>query len=53
MVICNEHSMKSSLQGMIYSDTAADNYGDANLFKQSMHTIPAKRFGIPEEVCIM
>ncbi|KAM5228889.1 peroxisomal trans-2-enoyl-CoA reductase [Ctenodactylus gundi] len=38
--------------GMIYSQTAVDNYGDVgqNMFASSFEKIPAKRLGVPEEV---
>uniref|UniRef100_A0A8D2B409 Peroxisomal trans-2-enoyl-CoA reductase n=1 Tax=Sciurus vulgaris TaxID=55149 RepID=A0A8D2B409_SCIVU len=38
--------------GIIYSKTAADNYGDIgqNLFESAFQNIPAKRIGVPEEV---
>ena len=41
-------------QGIIYSETAAANYGtsDSSAFKQNLHIIPARRLGIPEEVCL-
>ena len=40
------------IQGIIYSETAASNYGppDTSFFKHNMHIIPARRLGIPEEV---
>ena len=37
-------------QGVIYSKTAAANYADPNMFNRSLHIIPARRLGLPEEV---
>ncbi|XP_041371964.1 peroxisomal trans-2-enoyl-CoA reductase-like [Gigantopelta aegis] len=34
----------------IYSETAADNYGDTDIFKRVLPNIPAKRLGLTEEV---
>ncbi|XP_019856223.1 PREDICTED: peroxisomal trans-2-enoyl-CoA reductase-like [Amphimedon queenslandica] len=36
--------------GIIYSETAAKNYGGRHVFDEGLHIIPAKRLGIPEEV---
>ncbi|KAI6053820.1 peroxisomal trans-2-enoyl-CoA reductase [Marmota monax] len=38
--------------GIIYSQTAADSYGDngQSMFARSFQNIPAKRMGVPEEV---
>ncbi|KAG8521016.1 Peroxisomal trans-2-enoyl-CoA reductase [Galemys pyrenaicus] len=38
--------------GIIYSSTAAENYGDLakTLFEENFMNIPAKRLGIPEEI---
>ncbi|XP_002712624.2 peroxisomal trans-2-enoyl-CoA reductase isoform X1 [Oryctolagus cuniculus] len=38
--------------GIIYSQTAADNYGDVGreLFESSFQVVPAKRVGVPEEI---
>lgn len=38
--------------GIIYSQTAFDNYGDLtkDLFRRSYQNIPAKRLGVPEEI---
>ena len=38
------------LQGVIYSETAAANYPDPDVFNRSLHIIPARRLGYPEEV---
>ena len=38
------------LQGVIYSETEAANYPDPDVFNQSLHIIPARRLGYPEEV---
>lgn len=41
------------LQGTIFSKTAMENYKDfgPTLFKMSVPFSPAKRLGVPEEVC--
>lgn len=41
------------LQGTIFSKTAVENYKDLgpHLFKMSVPHCPAKRLGVPEEVC--
>lgn len=41
------------LQGTIFSKTAMENYKDfgPGLFKRSISYSPAKRLGVPEEVC--
>ncbi|CAI8057532.1 Peroxisomal trans-2-enoyl-CoA reductase [Geodia barretti] len=36
--------------GVIYSETAAANYPDPETFNRSLHIIPARRLGCPEEV---
>lgn len=41
------------LQGIIYSETAAANYGDSPVFEISTEFMPACRLGTPEEVMIM
>ena len=38
------------LQGVIYSETAVANYPDPDVFNCSLHIIPARRLGYPEEV---
>ena len=38
------------IQGVIYSETAAANYADPDTFNRSLHIIPARRLGYPEEV---
>lgn len=41
------------LQGTIFSKTAMENYKEfgPTLFKMSIPSSPAKRLGVPEEVC--
>ncbi|OBS64727.1 hypothetical protein A6R68_06737 [Neotoma lepida] len=41
--------------GVIYSQTAADNYGELgqSMFERAFEAIPAKRIGVPEEVMYM
>lgn len=41
------------LQGTIFSKTAVENYKDfgPHLFRMSVPHCPAKRLGVPEEVC--
>lgn len=38
------------IQGSIYSETAAANYPDADIFKKAVSFIPANRVGTVEEV---
>jgi peroxisomal trans-2-enoyl-CoA reductase len=38
------------IQGVIFSETAAANYPDPDMFNRSLHIIPARRLGYPEEV---
>ena len=40
------------MQGVIYSETAVANYADQDAFNRSLHIIPARRLGYPEEVCV-
>ena len=40
-------------QGVIYSETAAANYPDPDMFNRNLHIIPARRLGYPEEVSIL
>ena len=45
-------SLHESPQGIIYSETAAANYGDNPVFEVSTELMPACRLGTPEEVRI-
>ena len=45
-------SLHKSPQGIIYSETAAANYGDNPVFEISTELMPACRLGTPEEVRI-
>lgn len=42
--------MISHTQGIVYSETAAANYPDPDMFNSYLHIIPARRLGYPEEV---
>lgn len=43
----------SCIQGIVYSETAAANYGDNPVFEIGMDIVPACRLGTPEEVKIL
>ncbi|EGV95623.1 Peroxisomal trans-2-enoyl-CoA reductase [Cricetulus griseus] len=49
---CN---IRKEEEGVIYSQTAVDNYGELgqSMFEKAFDNIPAKRIGIPEEVMYM
>ena len=40
----------TTLQGIVFSETAATNYVDPETFNRGLHIIPARRLGYPEEV---